>query len=333
MKPQDLQNILFSLSCFIEDNFNTIVDLERTDFKVNSVFDVNLAKDICNFYAGAARSLVSSPQNEYYKTCTSSIRYEPKGHCLGVVPWNYPLVIAMWKVAPAIAAGCTIDLKLNPKNEGSVRYIFNNWKNKVKVNIVDDVVFDYYDFIDVTGSKTTADYFKMHHSDVSADVGGASIAIVNDGNLDFISEQLSWSIKYNGGADCTSPKHVFCNKTLINDLIKKIDCIEYKELGDIDHFLPKASVSSFDSIEKLTKTINQLPNRLGLHLYTKELKVQRYISQHARWGNIFVNKPMTTPVEMPHSGLGVSGNTFNQSINKIYQYLVPKHIVVGDQDD
>jgi acyl-CoA reductase-like NAD-dependent aldehyde dehydrogenase len=70
-----------------------------------------------------------------------------------------------------------------------------------------------------------------------------------------------------------------------------------------------------------------------LHLYTKDLATKRYVVEHARWGTIFVNKPLTVPVEMPHSGMASSGNTFNQSFFKIYQYLVPKHIVVGDQID
>lgn len=333
MKPQDIQKVLISLSQFIENNFSTIANLEKTAFKPNPEFDISLAIDICNFYAGVSRTLVAPPQHEYYKTCTSSVRYEPKGHCLGVIPWNYPLIISMWKVAPAIAAGCTLDLKLNPKNEGSVRYIFDNWKNKLKINIIENVVFENYDFIDITGSKQTADFFKKNHPDVIADVGGASIAVVNDGNLNFIANQLNWSIKYNGGADCTSPKHIFCSENILEELLKRLECVRVDEPIYIDHFNPIATVSSYSNIYDLIRKVNQFPNRLGLHLYTKELKIQRYVAQNARWGNIFVNKPMTTPVEMPHSGLGVSGNTFNQSVNKIYQYLVPKHIVVGDQDD
>ena len=333
MKPQDRENTLFSLSKFIQDNFKKIVKLETTDFKNNADFDVNTAIDICNFYAGVSRTITAPPQDEYYNTCTSSMRYEPKGHCLGVVPWNYPLVIAMWKIAPAIAAGCTIDVKLNPKNKGSVPFIFSNWKNKVQVNVVDTVDFSIYDFIDITGSKTTADFFKQHHNDVIADIGGASVAIVNDGNISFIANSLDWSIKYNGGADCTSPKHIFCKRNLFAQLIENLNCVKEQQLTNIDHFGPEATMSQYDNLQELIKQINQLPNRLGLHLYTTELKTQRFVSQHARWGNIFVNKPMTTPIEMPHSGVGASGNTFNQGANKIYQYLVPKHVIVGDQYD
>jgi len=292
---------------------------------------IDISVDICRYYAGAARTLISAPQHEYFKTCTSSMRWEPVGHCLGVVPSNYPLVIALWKIAPALAAGWSIDIKLNPKSLGSLPWILQNWKNKYNnIRIVDTVNFDSYDFIDITGSNDTANYFKSRHPNVNADVGGASIAIVNDGDTNFILENLKWSISYNNGADCTAPKHIFTKKEFFNDIIK-LENINIGECIDIDHFSPFATVSIYENLESLIKQVNTFKHRLGLHLYTKELSVQRYVSQHARWGTIFVNKPLTVPLEMPHSGLGLSGNTFNQSFFKIYQYLVPKHIVVGDQ--
>ena len=324
MKPQDKQSSLLSLASFIEDNAKTILELEPTAL-------INISVDLCRYYAGACRNLIAVPEHEYYKSCTSSMRWEPKGHCLGVIPWNYPLVIALWKIAPALAAGCTIDIKLNEHNQGALPWILDNWSNKYNsVKIVKDINFTKYDFIDMTGSQKTANYFKSNHNDVNADVGGASIAIVNDGNKDFIHENLKWSIKYNLGADCTTPKHIFVKEEYA-DTVYKIDGTEQDECGDIDHFAPVATWSCFKDIKDLIKQVNTFNNRLGLHLYTKDLSVKRYVVEHARWGTIFVNKPLTVPVEMPHSGLGASGNTFNQSFFKIYQYLVPKHIVVGDQ--
>jgi acyl-CoA reductase-like NAD-dependent aldehyde dehydrogenase len=326
MKPQDIQSLLLSLANFIEDNEEHILKIEH-----NALIDISV--DICRYYAGAARTLISPPQNEYFKTCTSSMRWEPVGHCLGVIPANYPLVIALWKIAPALAAGCSIDIKLNPKNLGALPWILQNWKNKYNnVNIVNEINFSIYDFIDITGSQDTADYFRKNHHNVNADVGGASIAIVNDGNKDFILKNLNWSIKYNNGRDCTAPKHIFTTDEFYND-IKSIDNVMPGDCKSIDHFKPTSTVSVYDDLNKLIAEINQYQNRLGLHLYTNSLKIQRLVSKNARWGTIFVNKPLTVPLEMPHSGLGVSGNTFNQSFLKIYQYLVPKHIVVGDQSD
>lgn len=324
MKPQDNQRVLLSLAQFIEHNKEKILELE-----VNALIDICV--DICNYYAGAARTLIAAPQHEYFKTCTSSMRWEPVGHCLGVIPSNYPLTIALWKIAPALAAGCSIDIKLNPKNLGALPWILDNCKTyKKRIKIVDFINFDDYEFIDVTGSKETAEYFKSNHPNVNTDSGGASIAIVNDGCKDFILKNLEWSINYNNGKDCTAPKHIFTTKAFYNDITKLSNVIVGK-CDNIDHFNPFATVSVYENLLELISQINLYKNRLGLHLYTKDLAIQRCVSENARWGTIFVNKPLTVPLEMPHSGLGLSGNTFNQSFFKIYQYLVPKHIVVGDQ--
>lgn len=326
MKPQDNQSILLSLATFIEANQEQILKLEHNAL-------ISISVDICRYYAGAARNLLAVPQHEYFKTCTSSMRWEPKGHCLGVIPSNYPLVISLWKIAPAIAAGCTIDIKLNSKNTGALPWILSNWKNKYNnIKVVNEINFKIYDFIDLTGSKESADYFKQRHHDVNADVGGASIAVVNDGNRNFILENLKWSMLYNNGADCTAPKHIFTTQDFFDDILS-IPNTYFAECINIDHFRPEASVSVYTDLNELISKINQYQNRLGLHLYTKSLKIQRLVSEKARWGTIFVNKPLTVPVEMPHSGLGLSGNTFNQSFFKLYQYLVPKHVIVGDQYD
>ena len=316
MKPEDKQKQLLKLADFIEHNAEKIKKLEP-----NVLIDI--CADLCRYYAGASRNLLALPQNEYFKNCTSTMRWEPKGHCLGVIPKNYPLIIALWKVAPAIAAGCTIDLKLNPKNHGSVPFVFPD-------NIVEDIDFSSYDFIDVTGSVDTANYFKSNHHDVSADVGGASIAIANDGNLSMIHENLSWSIKYNNGQDCTAPKHIYCKQQHLN-YFASIDGVTIGDDVNLDHFNPTATISTYTDIKELIKHVNKFDYRLGLHLYTNDLQIQRYVSQYAKWGTIMVNRPLSVQREMPHSGMGKSGNTFNQSYFKVYQYLVPKHIVVGDQ--
>ena len=69
MKPQDKQSILLSLAQFIEDNQEYILQLEPTAL-------INISVDICRYYAGAARNLIAVPEYEYFKTCTSSMRWE-----------------------------------------------------------------------------------------------------------------------------------------------------------------------------------------------------------------------------------------------------------------
>src|SRR4029077_16532981 len=67
--------------------------------------------DQIRFFAGAARVLEGRAQGEYMRGFTSSIRREPVGSVGQVAPWNYPMMMAVWKFAPALAAGCSVVLK------------------------------------------------------------------------------------------------------------------------------------------------------------------------------------------------------------------------------
>ena len=73
--------------------------------------DVAAAADIFRFYAGAARTMLAPPAGEYRAGGTSMVRRDPVGVCVGITPWNYPLLMAAWKAAPAIAAGNVVIVK------------------------------------------------------------------------------------------------------------------------------------------------------------------------------------------------------------------------------
>ena len=74
-------------------------------------FDVEFTVDNVRFFAGAARVVEGKAAGEYLSTHTSMIRREAAGVVGQVAPWNYPLMMAIWKLCPAIAAGCTVILK------------------------------------------------------------------------------------------------------------------------------------------------------------------------------------------------------------------------------
>jgi betaine-aldehyde dehydrogenase len=79
--------------------------------KFSSAFDVPLTIDNLRFFAAAARNLEGKASAEYLDGLTSTIRREPIGVCASIVPWNYPLNMAAWKLGPALAAGNTVVLK------------------------------------------------------------------------------------------------------------------------------------------------------------------------------------------------------------------------------
>src|SRR5690606_27934527 len=113
--PAERQLALFRIADEMERRADEFADLESQDTgkpRTTLVDDeIMLSVDQIRFFAGAARNLEGRATAEYMKDHTSSIRREPIGVIGQVTPWNYPLNMAVWKVAPAIAAGNTTVIK------------------------------------------------------------------------------------------------------------------------------------------------------------------------------------------------------------------------------
>ena len=113
--PAERQLALFRIADEMEKRADEFADLESQDTgkpRTTLVDDeISLSVDQLRFFAGAARNLEGRATAEYMKDHTSSIRREPIGVIGQVTPWNYPLNMAVWKIAPAIAAGNTTVLK------------------------------------------------------------------------------------------------------------------------------------------------------------------------------------------------------------------------------
>src|SRR4029453_17525106 len=99
----------------IEERAEEIADLESANAgKPRSAFledEIPFMADNLRFFAGAARCLEGRAAGEYTEGYTSMIRREPIGVCGQITPWNYPLMMAIWKIGPALGAGNTVVLK------------------------------------------------------------------------------------------------------------------------------------------------------------------------------------------------------------------------------
>src|SRR5215212_4615290 len=114
--PYERSKMLHGFARAIEDRAHEIVDVESRDTGKPKALTLSeeilgQALDAMTFYAGAARVLEGKSAGEYLRGHTSMIRREPIGVVAQVTPWNYPFVMAIWKIAPALAAGNTIVLK------------------------------------------------------------------------------------------------------------------------------------------------------------------------------------------------------------------------------
>src|SRR5262245_20472251 len=113
--PAERQLALLKLADAMESRTDEIVDAEvRNTGKPRELTvseELPPSIDQIRFFAGAARMLEGKSAGEYMSGFTSFIRREPIGVCAQVTPWNYPLMMAIWKIGPALAAGNTIVLK------------------------------------------------------------------------------------------------------------------------------------------------------------------------------------------------------------------------------
>ena len=106
--PKERSELLHALAGVIEDNADELAQLESVNVGkpvMASRDEMPFSADNLRFFAGAARNLEGKSTGEYIEGYTSMVRREPIGIVAGICPWNYPLMMAVWKMGPALAAG------------------------------------------------------------------------------------------------------------------------------------------------------------------------------------------------------------------------------------
>ncbi len=106
--PKERSELLHKLADVLEDNAEELAQIESRNVGkplMASRDEMPFSADNLRFFAGAARNLEGKSAGEYIKGYTSMIRREPLGIVAGICPWNYPLMMAVWKMGPALAAG------------------------------------------------------------------------------------------------------------------------------------------------------------------------------------------------------------------------------------
>ena len=178
--------------------------------------------DLFRFMAGAVRSMNGIAAGEYMEGFTSMIRRDPVGVVASISPWNYPLMMAAWKLAPPLATGCTMVLKpseLTPMTTLKLCQMMADIYPKGVVNIVSgrgettgDALINHQDieFISLTGSIRTATKVLEAASktikNTHLELGGkAPVIIYDDADVADVIENLKMFSFYNAGQDCTQP--------------------------------------------------------------------------------------------------------------------------------
>jgi betaine-aldehyde dehydrogenase len=190
--------------------------------------------DELRFFAGAARMLEGKSAGEYLRGHTSMIRREPVGVCAQVTPWNYPMMMAVWKFAPALAAGNAVVLKpsdTTPVSTLLLAEIAAEFFPPGVLNVVCGdrgtgralVSHEIPQMVSITGSvragievatAAAADLKRVH-----LELGGkAPVVVFDDADIEQAATQISAAGYYNAGQDCTAATRVLAAPGVVGDL-------------------------------------------------------------------------------------------------------------------
>ncbi len=191
--------------------------------------------DQIRFFAGAARNLEGRSAAEYMRGMTSFIRREPIGVCAQVTPWNYPMMMAVWKWAPAIAAGNTVVLKPSDTTPASTV-----WMAEVMAEFLPEGVFNVVtgdrdtgralvehkipQMVSITGSvragmevaKSASNDLKRVHLELG---GKAPVVVFADANLEAAAETIAIAGYFNAGQDCTAATRVIVEASVYDQFV------------------------------------------------------------------------------------------------------------------
>ncbi len=191
--------------------------------------------DQIRFFATAARHLEGKSAGEYMRNMTSMIRREPVGVCAQVAPWNYPMMMAVWKFAPAIAAGNTVVLKpsdTTPATSGLLAEIAAEFLPAGVLNVVCGdrdtgramVAHDVPAMVSVTGSvragMEVASAASQSLKRVHLELGGkAPVVVFDDADLAAAAEGIAVAGYFNAGQDCTAATRVLAGPKVYDDFV------------------------------------------------------------------------------------------------------------------
>jgi len=191
--------------------------------------------DQIRFFAGAARILEGRAAGEYLAGHTSFVRREPIGVCAQVTPWNYPMMMAVWKFAPALAAGNTVVLKpsdTTPVTPTMLAEIAAEFFPPGVFNVicgdrstggllVDDEIPQ---MVSITGSvragMAVAEAASRRVKRVHLELGGkAPVVVFDDADVEAAAEAIATAGYFNGGQDCTAATRVLAGPRVHQDFL------------------------------------------------------------------------------------------------------------------
>ena len=240
--PSERQQALLRIADAVEAHADELIALESENTgKIHALTaseEIPPMVDQLRFFAGAARVLEGKAAGEYMRGHTSWIRREPIGVVGQVTPWNYPLLMAVWKIAPALAAGNTVVLKpsdTTPETTLRLAEIASDFLPAGTLNVITGdrntgrllVEHPTPALVAITGSvragaevaASAAPNVKRVHLELG---GKAPVVVFDDADLEAAVEGIAVAGYFNAGQDCTAATRVLAAPGIHDDFVSAL---------------------------------------------------------------------------------------------------------------
>jgi 1-pyrroline dehydrogenase len=251
--PAERGELVLKLATVLDENAEELAQIESVNVGKPLAYardEMPVCVDNLRFFAGAARMLEGKATGEYMRGYTSMIRREPIGIVGGIAPWNYPLMMAVWKLGPALAAGNVQVLKPSEQTPLSLLRFVQLAQDVLPKGVLNVVTGDGVPvgerivthpdvrMVSLTGdvetgkiiARTAADNLKRVHLELG---GKAPVVVFDDADPAAVAEGIKIAGYWNSGQDCTAASRVMAGPKIYDRLLEElVPAVESLKVGD-----------------------------------------------------------------------------------------------------
>jgi 1-pyrroline dehydrogenase len=251
--PAERGELMLKLATVLEENAEELAQIESVNVGKPLAYardEMPVCVDNLRFFAGAARMLEGKATGEYMRGYTSMIRREPIGIVGGIAPWNYPLMMAVWKLGPALAAGNVQVLKPSEQTPLSLLRFVQLAQDVLPKGVLNVVTGDGVPvgerivthpdvrMVSLTGdvetgkiiARTAADNLKRVHLELG---GKAPVVVFDDADPAAVAEGIKIAGYWNSGQDCTAASRVMAGPKIYDRLLEElVPAVESLKVGN-----------------------------------------------------------------------------------------------------
>jgi 1-pyrroline dehydrogenase len=251
--PGERAEALLKLAAVIDDNAEELAEIESRNVGKPLSYardEMPVSADNIRFFAGAARVLEGKASGEYMRGYTSMVRREPMGIVGGIAPWNYPLMMAVWKLAPALAAGNVQILKPSEQTPLTTLRFAELAADALPPGVLNVITGDGVPvgegivkhpdvrLVSLTGdvatgkeiARTAAETLKRVHLELG---GKAPVLVFDDADPAAVAEGIKIAGYWNSGQDCTAAARVVAGPKIYDKLLDElVPLVEGLHVGD-----------------------------------------------------------------------------------------------------